>query len=148
MWFSPNHRANHALWFWFPCITGLKPWNHLIHIHTYMHRHTCMHTQLSRYRFCIQIQNPARAVSHHRQHIPNVSCVMNITAEITAQCSLRSISCGDWHNFVLPWAFCFNKLNRSLTYQAAAGTAVDLGFKCSQGKACIQMAWTLSGVRC
>lgn len=105
MWFSPNHRANHALWFWFPCITDLKLWNHLIHIHTYVHRHTCMRTQLSWYRFWIQIQNPAHAVSHCRPHVPNISTVMNFTAEITAQCSLRSISCGDRHNFVLiNWA--------------------------------------------
>lgn len=47
MWFSPNRRANHALWLWFPCITGLKLWNHLIHIHTHTHictdTHACAH---------------------------------------------------------------------------------------------------------
>lgn len=68
MWFSPNHRANHALWFWFPCITGLKLWNHLMHTgtHPYTHTNTCMCTQLSRYRFGIQTHNPTRTASHHR----------------------------------------------------------------------------------
>lgn len=130
MWFSPNHRANRALWFWFPCITGLKLRNHLIPTHTYTHRHTvCAHTTKQ-----IQIlgsDTKSRTCSV-RQRIPNTSPAMDFTAEISAQRSFASISCGDKHNFVVSRAV--NKWRCLLMYRAAAHAAADTGFERSRGK--------------
>lgn len=67
-----------SLHYW---LKALKPFN--THMHTYMHTNTCMHTQPSWCRLCIQIQNPAHAVSHHST---DISPVRNSASEITAQC--------------------------------------------------------------
>lgn len=74
MWFSPNHRANHALWFWFPCITGLKLWNHLIRIHTYMQTHMHAHTTKQIQILDSETKSCTRSVTSPMAHPQHLTC--------------------------------------------------------------------------